>query len=66
MNAAEQQIKDWHEEEMERLFQEEQQAKRIERIERDDEYINNVLLPGLHAFWADVQKMVKVIEEKAA
>lgn len=63
MNAAEQQIKDWHEEEMERLFQEEQQAK---RNERDDEYINNVLLPGLHAFLADVQKMVKVIEEKAA
>jgi hypothetical protein len=31
MNAAEQQIKDWHEEEMERLFQEEQQAKRNER-----------------------------------
>jgi len=63
MNAADKQIKDWHEEEMERLFQEEQQAK---RNERDDEYINNVLLPGLHAFWADVQKMVKVIEEKAA
>lgn len=38
----------------------------VQRIERDDEYINNVLLPGLHAFWADVQKMVKVIEEKAA
>jgi predicted phage-related endonuclease len=38
----------------------------VQRIGRDDEYINSVLLPGLHAFWADVQKMVKVIEEKAA
>ena len=31
MNAAEQQIKDWHEEEMERLFQEEKRAKQAER-----------------------------------
>lgn len=31
MNAADKQIRDWHEEEMERLFQEEQQAKRNER-----------------------------------
>ena len=31
MNAAEQQIKDWHEAEMQQVFEEEQQAKRSER-----------------------------------
>lgn len=38
----------------------------VQRIARDDEYINKKLLPGLLDFWADVQRMVKTIQDKAA
>ena len=38
----------------------------VQRITRDDEYIEKTLLPGLLAFWGDVQRMVKAIQEKAA
>ena len=38
----------------------------VQRIERDDEYISKTLLPGLLDFWADVQRMVKTIQDKAA
>ena len=33
MNAAEQQIKDWHEEEMQQVFEEECRAKQQERAD---------------------------------
>lgn len=38
----------------------------VQRIKRDDEYIEKTLLPGLLAFWCDVQRMVVTIQEKAA
>jgi putative phage-type endonuclease len=38
----------------------------VERIQRDDCYINHVLLPGLLQFWAKVQDMVAKIKRKAA
>ena len=38
----------------------------VQRIERDDKYISETLLPGLLDFWADVQRMVKTIQDKAA
>lgn len=38
----------------------------VQRIERDDKYINETLLPGLLSFWGEVQQMVKAIQEKAA
>lgn len=38
----------------------------VQRIPRDDKYINEMLLPGLLKFWAEVQQMVRAIEEKAA
>lgn len=38
----------------------------VQRIERDDQYIEETLLPGLLSFWSDVQHMVKAIQEKAA
>jgi hypothetical protein len=37
----------------------------IQRIERDDAYINTVLLPGLLQFWAEVNQMVEIIKQKA-
>lgn len=36
----------------------------IQRIERDDEYIDNVLLPGLLSFWADAQAMLEQAKQK--
>lgn len=36
----------------------------IERIERDDEYIDAVLLPGLLSFWSDVQAMLEKMKMK--
>lgn len=38
----------------------------VQRIHRDDEYISKTLLPSLLDFWADVQRMVKTIQDKAA
>lgn len=38
----------------------------VQRITRDDEYIEKTLLPGLLAFWCDVQRMVVTIQERAA
>lgn len=38
----------------------------VQRIDRDDEYIDNMLLPGLLSFWADVQKMLERIKRRAA
>lgn len=38
----------------------------IQRIERDEDYISHELLPGLLAFWSEVQAMVKAIQERAA
>lgn len=38
----------------------------VQRIERDEEYIGQTLLPGLMQFWCEVQGMVKAIREKAA
>ncbi|TAM07220.1 MAG: YqaJ-like viral recombinase [Paraburkholderia sp.] len=37
-----------------------------QRIERDDEYINSVLLPGLLQFEAEVNAMIKRLKERAA
>lgn len=38
----------------------------VQRIERDDKYISETLLPGLLSFWSDVQLMVRAIQERAA
>lgn len=38
----------------------------IQRIPRDDAYINNVLLPGLLQFWAELQQMIETLRRKAA
>lgn len=38
----------------------------MQRIARDDEYINGVLLPGLLQFEAEVQQMMKRLKERAA
>lgn len=38
----------------------------IQRIERDDEYIDQTLLPGLLRFWDDVQAMVEQIKRRVA
>lgn len=38
----------------------------VQRIKRDDEYIEKTLLPGLLDFWGDVQRTVKTIQDKAA
>jgi predicted phage-related endonuclease len=38
----------------------------IQRIARDDTYINETLLPGLLKFWAEVQQMLKRIQDRAA
>lgn len=37
-----------------------------QRIERDDEYIDKLLLPGLIQFEQEVQSMIKQLESKAA
>lgn len=37
-----------------------------QRIERDDAYINGVLLPGLLQFEAEVQAMIKRLQKRAA
>lgn len=37
-----------------------------ERIERDDAYINDVLLPGLIQFWAEVQATIHLLNKRAA
>lgn len=37
----------------------------IQRIERDDDYINGVLLPGLLQFEAELRAMVKDLENRA-
>jgi hypothetical protein len=36
----------------------------VQRIERDDDYINNTLKPGLLQFWSEVQAMLEVIRGK--
>jgi predicted phage-related endonuclease len=38
----------------------------VQRIERDNAYINGVLLPGLLQFNAEVEAMIKLLEAKAA
>lgn len=38
----------------------------VQRIERDDDYINNTLLPGLIQFEMELRSMVQEIERKAA
>ena len=38
----------------------------VQRIERDAEYIEKTLLPGLLAFWGEVQGMIQRIEKRAA
>jgi predicted phage-related endonuclease len=38
----------------------------LQRVPRDDEYINGVLLPGLLQFEAEVQAMIKRLKERAA
>lgn len=38
----------------------------VQRIARDEDYISQALLPGLLAFWSEVQAMVKTIQERAA
>lgn len=38
----------------------------VQRIERDDEYINSVLLPGLLQFWKEAQAMIATIQAKAS
>lgn len=38
----------------------------VQRIERDNEYIEKTLLPGLLKFWAEVQEMLAKIRSKAA
>lgn len=38
----------------------------IQRVHRDNQYIEEVLLPGLLSFWSEVQVMVRKIEERAA
>lgn len=38
----------------------------IQRVHRDNQFIEEVLLPGLLSFWSEVQVMVRKIEERAA
>lgn len=38
----------------------------VQRIERDDKYIDTVLKPGLLQFWAELQQEIEVLRNKAA